>query len=85
MKTLKVTSTTKTIKKKVPTTKKQEVMINNDTSNIKIIDVWEHNLEEEMEYIRHLIDKYPYIAMVGYKLYCNCDINQNLRIQSFQV
>lgn len=29
----------------------------------KIADVWSDNLEEEMEKIRQLVDKYPYIAM----------------------
>lgn len=33
----------------------------------KIADVWSDNLEEEMEKIRQLVDKYPYIAMVKKK------------------
>lgn len=29
-----------------------------------IIEVWAHNLEEEMDRIRDLAENYPYIAMV---------------------
>lgn len=29
-----------------------------------IKDVWANNLEEEMEKIRNIVDKYPYVAMV---------------------
>eukprot|EP01118_Nematostelium_gracile_P017631 TRINITY_DN759_c0_g1_i1.p1 TRINITY_DN759_c0_g1~~TRINITY_DN759_c0_g1_i1.p1 ORF type:complete len:295 (-),score=56.28 TRINITY_DN759_c0_g1_i1:86-970(-) len=32
-------------------------------SSYEIVDVWGDNLEEEMEKIRNLVDKYPYIAM----------------------
>lgn len=32
----------------------------------RIREVWKHNLEEEMGNLRELIDKYPYIAMVGH-------------------
>jgi CCR4-NOT transcription complex subunit 7/8 len=31
----------------------------------RIRDVWKHNLHEEMEHLRRLVDKYPYIAMVS--------------------
>ena len=30
----------------------------------RIRDVWKGNLEEEMALLRHLVDKYPYIALV---------------------
>jgi CCR4-NOT transcription complex subunit 7/8 len=31
----------------------------------RIREVWKHNLNEEMANLRDLVDKYPYIAMVG--------------------
>jgi CCR4-NOT transcription complex subunit 7/8 len=31
----------------------------------RIREVWKHNLHEEMAALRDLVDKYPYIAMVG--------------------
>lgn len=31
----------------------------------RIREVWKHNLHEEMATLRDLVDKYPYIAMVG--------------------
>jgi CCR4-NOT transcription complex subunit 7/8 len=31
----------------------------------RIREVWKHNLHEEMANLRDLIDRYPYIAMVG--------------------
>ena len=31
----------------------------------RIRDVWKSNLHEEMEHLRRLVDKYPYIAMVS--------------------
>jgi CCR4-NOT transcription complex subunit 7/8 len=31
----------------------------------RIREVWKHNLHEEMAILRDLVDKYPYIAMVG--------------------
>ena len=35
-----------------------------DGTSVEIRDVWESNLEEEMEKIREVIEKYPYVAMV---------------------
>lgn len=32
----------------------------------RIREVWKHNLLEEMANLRDLIDKYPFIAMVGW-------------------
>lgn len=31
----------------------------------RIRDVWKSNLQEEMETLRRLVDKYPYISMVS--------------------
>jgi hypothetical protein len=36
-----------------------------DGKTIEIRDVWAHNLEAEMEHIREILDKYPYVAMVS--------------------
>ena len=30
----------------------------------RIVDVWSDNLEEEIEQIRRVVEKYPYVAMV---------------------
>jgi hypothetical protein len=32
--------------------------------SVKIIDVWDFNLEEEMEYIQNLVEEFPFISMV---------------------
>ena len=36
-----------------------------DGRTIEIRDVWASNLEEEMEHIRDIIEKYQYVAMVS--------------------
>lgn len=44
-----------------------------DTSpspNFTIVEVWNTNLEEEFKKIRKIVQKYPYIAMVGLFLSC---------------
>ena len=33
-------------------------------THVEIRDVWASNLEEEMEKIREIVEKYPYVAMV---------------------
>lgn len=30
---------------------------------LRVREVWEDNLEQEMEIVRQVIDKYPYVAM----------------------
>jgi CCR4-NOT transcription complex subunit 7/8 len=35
---------------------------------VEIRDVWASNLEEEMEIIRELVEKYNYVAMVLFNL-----------------
>jgi CCR4-NOT transcription complex subunit 7/8 len=58
-------STSRIMQTKTPPLKQNELNIQdeNSTTNIKIIDVWADNLEDEMEYIRQVVEKYPYIAM----------------------
>lgn len=34
-------------------------------NGMRIRDVWKHNLAQEMAILRSLVDKYPYISMVG--------------------
>jgi CCR4-NOT transcription complex subunit 7/8 len=38
-----------------------------DRSKGRIREVWKHNLHEEMANLRDLVDKYPYVAMVGHR------------------
>jgi CCR4-NOT transcription complex subunit 7/8 len=35
-----------------------------DGKSIEIREVWASNLEEEMEIIQEILEKYPYVAMV---------------------
>merc|ERR1719230_1150319 len=37
--------------------------ISSNGKTVEIREVWEDNLEEEMEKIRDIIGKYPYVAM----------------------
>ena len=37
----------------------------NPNPNFTIIEVWSSNLEEEFRKIRKIVQKYPYVAMVG--------------------
>ena len=37
-----------------------------DGNTIEIRDVWASNLEEEMEKIREILEKFPYVAMVRF-------------------
>jgi CCR4-NOT transcription complex subunit 7/8 len=32
----------------------------------RIREVWKHNLQEEMDTLRRLVDQYPYISMVSH-------------------
>ena len=40
--------------------------------NFTIIEVWNSNLDEEFKKIRKIIQKYPFVAMVGLFLKVNC-------------
>lgn len=42
-------------------------------ANSRIRDVWKHNLAQEMQVLRMLVDKYPYISMVSCALARNHD------------
>lgn len=47
-----------------------------DGKAIEIRDVWAHNLEVEMEHIREILDKYPYVAMVSINRFHDlCGVN----------
>lgn len=37
-----------------------------DQNDTGIVDVWNYNLEKEMEVIAEVVEKYPYVAMVGF-------------------
>ena len=40
-----------------------------DGRTIEIRDVWASNLEVEMEHIREILERYPYVAMVLKDIY----------------
>lgn len=42
--------------------------LNNSNINYQIIDVWESNLEEEFAKILQIVEHFPYIAMVCWKI-----------------
>ncbi|EEP79411.1 CCR4-NOT transcription complex subunit 7 [Uncinocarpus reesii 1704] len=49
----------------------------------RIRDVWKHNLAQEMETLRALVEKYPYISMVNYHyqtLRCNVDLLKMIQL-----
>jgi hypothetical protein len=45
-----------------------------DGKTIEIRDVWASNLEAEMENIREIIEKFPYVAMVRLLYRVMCDL-----------
>jgi CCR4-NOT transcription complex subunit 7/8 len=44
------------------------LLLEGKTGSIKtrIRDVWKHNLGQEMAVLRRLVERYPYISMVGF-------------------
>ena len=42
--------------------------------HVEIRDVWAHNLEEEMEKVREIVEKYPYVAMVSVIIFISISI-----------
>lgn len=49
----------------IPSNAASGVFSTPDGKTVEIRDVWASNLDEEMEIIRELIEKYHYIAMVS--------------------
>jgi hypothetical protein len=55
---------------------------NNDA---RIRNVWKHNLKEEMDTLRRLVDKHPYIAMVRTVICSSCHDRADLTVSGHRI